>query len=291
MATMVPPQKGVQYIFYVGLVSQADTKLLKANPTIAAGDFKVSTDGGAFANLGTLPTVTPAAGTAVKITLSTTEMNGDNIIVTCIDAAGAEWCDLLINIQTSAQSLDTMDTNIDAIKAKTDNLKDSWNDITAAAVKTAIEAVGSHLALIKAQTDDLADGQRLDLLIDAITGYVDLIDDATNGLAAIKAEVEGLGGEAMRGTNSAALASAWTAARATYLDNLSAGAAALEATLTAIKGTTWSDETLKAIKDAVDAITITAAAIADAVWDELTADHETALTFGKAVVPKARFKT
>jgi len=39
-----------------------------------------------------------------------------------------------------------------------------------------------------------------------------------------------------------------------YLANLSAGAVALEATLTAIKGGGWSDETLKAIKDAVDAI-------------------------------------
>lgn len=118
MATYMPPQKNTEYIFYVGLFSQADTKLLKANPTIAAGDFKVSTDGGAFANLGTLPTVTPAAGTAVKITLSADEMNGDNIVVTCIDAAGAEWCDLLVNIQTSAQSLDATDTVADTINGK-----------------------------------------------------------------------------------------------------------------------------------------------------------------------------
>jgi len=44
---------------------------------------------------------------------------------------------------------------------------------TAAEIKTAIEAVGSHLALIKAQTDDLADGERLDLLIDAIKAKTD----------------------------------------------------------------------------------------------------------------------
>jgi len=118
MATMIPPQKGVSYIFYVGLFSQADTKLLQANPTIAAGDFKASTDGGAFANLATLPDVDPDAGVAVKITLSTAEMNGDNIVVTCIDAAGAEWCDLFINIQTSAQSLDSTDTVADDINAK-----------------------------------------------------------------------------------------------------------------------------------------------------------------------------
>jgi len=75
----------------------------------------------------------------------------------------------------------------------------------------------------------------------------------------------GTAATAMRGTDSAALASAWTAALATalanytatragYLDNLSVGAVALEATLTAIKGSGWSDETLKAIKAAIDAI-------------------------------------
>src|SRR6185436_721252 len=106
MPSYVTPKKGVQYITFVGLVSQADTKLLKVNPTIAAGDFKVSIDGGALANLATLPVVTPAASTMVKITLSTSEMNGDNVTVVCSDASGAEWCDLLINIQTSARQVD-----------------------------------------------------------------------------------------------------------------------------------------------------------------------------------------
>ena len=40
---------------------------------------------------------------------------------------------------------------------------------------------------------------------DAIITYVDKIDDATDGLTAIKAEVEGLAGAAMRGTDNAAL--------------------------------------------------------------------------------------
>jgi hypothetical protein len=92
----------------VGLTSQTDTRLLQANPTIAAGDFKVSTDGGAFASLGTLPVVTPAAGKSVKITLSAAEMTGDNITVVCSDAAGAEWCDQIINIQTSARQIDDL---------------------------------------------------------------------------------------------------------------------------------------------------------------------------------------
>lgn len=108
MASYVTPKKNTAFIAYVGLVDQANTKVLKANPTIAAGDFKVSIDGGAFSNLTTLPTVTPASGAAVKISLSAAEMNGDNIVVACIDAAGAEWCDQLINIQTSTRQIDDL---------------------------------------------------------------------------------------------------------------------------------------------------------------------------------------
>src|SRR5437870_1738921 len=103
MATYVPPKKNTQLIFYASLASQANTKLMQVNPTIAAGDFKVSTDGGSLANLGTLPVVTPASSAMVKFTLSTSEMNGDNVTVVCSDAAGAEWCDLTLNIQTTAR--------------------------------------------------------------------------------------------------------------------------------------------------------------------------------------------
>lgn len=108
MANSPLPKINTAYILYRGLIDQSNTKLLKASPTLASGDFKVSIDGGAFANLATLPTVTPAAGTAVKISLSAAEMNGDNIQVTCIDASGAEWCDQFINIQTATRGIDDL---------------------------------------------------------------------------------------------------------------------------------------------------------------------------------------
>lgn len=97
-----PPTRGLQYIFYVSLIDQANTKVFKANPTLAAGDVKVSKDGGAEANLTTLPTVTPASGKHVKVTLSATEMSADNISIIFSDAAGAEWCDLQVDIQPNA---------------------------------------------------------------------------------------------------------------------------------------------------------------------------------------------
>lgn len=108
MPSYVTPKKNTAMVFSIGLVDQANTKKLKAAPTLASGDFKIPKDGGAFANLTNLPTVTPAGGVSVQLSLTATEMNADNVIVTCIDAAGDEWCDQLIPIQTSARQIDDL---------------------------------------------------------------------------------------------------------------------------------------------------------------------------------------
>lgn len=108
MPTYHTPKRATAYKFYVGLVDQSNTKLLKANPTLAAGDVKVSKDGGAFANLTTLPSANPASGAAIMVDLSGTEMTADNVVVQFTDAAGAEWCDQLVNIQTTARQLDDL---------------------------------------------------------------------------------------------------------------------------------------------------------------------------------------
>lgn len=110
MTSYVTPKKNAAFKLYIGLRDQSNTKLFKANPTIASGDFKVSTDGAAFATLATLPSANPASGRAVMIDLSASEMNGDNIVVQCVDAAGAEWCDEIVNIQTTAQQIDDIPT-------------------------------------------------------------------------------------------------------------------------------------------------------------------------------------
>jgi len=108
MPSYVTPKRAIAFVGYCGLVSQANTKVLQANPTLATGDVKISIDGGAYANLTTLPTVTPAAGTSVQFSLSIAEMTGDNIVVDFIDAAGAEWCDQKIVIQTTAGQIDAL---------------------------------------------------------------------------------------------------------------------------------------------------------------------------------------
>ena len=99
------PQYGRPYVFYVALTDAADTTKLKAAPTLAAGDVKLSKDGGTLANITTLPTVTPSGGVALKVSVSGTEMEAANLSVQFIDAAGAEWCDLMIDIQPRPSSV------------------------------------------------------------------------------------------------------------------------------------------------------------------------------------------
>ncbi len=103
-----PPKKNAAFVFYVGLVSQADTKLLQASPTLAADDVKVATDDAAPGNLATLPVVDADFTDRVKVSLSAGEMNGDRITVIFSDAAGAEWADLLIDIPTTTRQIDDL---------------------------------------------------------------------------------------------------------------------------------------------------------------------------------------
>lgn len=102
------PVKNVAYTFYVALIDSASRPAFKANPTLAAGDVKVSIDGGAFANITTLPDAEPDAGRAIRVQMSQSEMNGNDIIVQFVDAAGAEWDDLIAHIQTTTRGVDDL---------------------------------------------------------------------------------------------------------------------------------------------------------------------------------------
>jgi hypothetical protein len=154
MASYVPPKKNTEYIFYVCLISQANTKLFQNNPTIAAGDFLVSTDGGATSNLDTLPAVTPAASDIVKITVSATEMNGDNVIIVASDQAGSEWCDQAWHIHPAGQLQDEIYSRIGAPAGASiaadlltiDNLVDDLESRLTAARAGYLDALNGHTA-------------------------------------------------------------------------------------------------------------------------------------------------
>jgi hypothetical protein len=157
MTSFVPCKKNDAngFIFYVGLKPQTATGGFKANPTLAAGDVKISLDGGAFANLNTLPAVTPAAGKAVKVTLSQAETNADNLMIVFSDAAGAEWCDKLVNIHTVTKQLDDLATASALATAQTSIDDVPTNAELATALGTADDAVLAQVALVKAKTDNL----------------------------------------------------------------------------------------------------------------------------------------
>ena len=97
-----PPVKNEDFVIYVALADQFAGGSFKSNPTIAAGDWKISKDGGALTDLTTLPTVTPAASVMVKIQLSATEMNADVVSIVGIDQTSPkEWADFVLSIPTT----------------------------------------------------------------------------------------------------------------------------------------------------------------------------------------------
>ena len=109
MSTGTPPKKNTIYTFDVALRSATDSVSLQDTPTLAAGDVQVSTDNGAFANLGTIPAVSPAGGIQVKVTLSAAEMNGDDIGIAFVDQTSPkEWADLFVFIKTSTRQIDDL---------------------------------------------------------------------------------------------------------------------------------------------------------------------------------------
>lgn len=80
---------GKGFVFHTILLT-ADSRDAQTDPTLAAGDVKISKDDGALNNLNTLPDSTNA-DTNVLVTVSDTEAQCDQIIIRFVDAAGAEW--------------------------------------------------------------------------------------------------------------------------------------------------------------------------------------------------------
>lgn len=159
MANTDPIIKNVAWTGHVFLADMGAGGAFKASPTLAAGDFKVSIDGGAFANLATLPVVDPAAGTAVKIALSATEMNGDEIVVACIDQdATKEWADLGLALKTisgdpftrlGAPAGASIAADLAEIEAETDGIATLTTTVGTPAGAT----IAADLAEIEAETD------------------------------------------------------------------------------------------------------------------------------------------
>ena len=93
------PIRNQAHTYRVDLIDPL-TNTWRTNPTIAVGDFRVSVDGGALANLATTPTVEPAGSSQVRIALSAGEMNGEIVRVYGRDPDG-QWEDVVIEFVTT----------------------------------------------------------------------------------------------------------------------------------------------------------------------------------------------
>lgn len=98
-----PPKKNEDFLIRIALEDYANPGNLKSSPTIAAGDFKVDKDAGGLTNLGTTPSVSPAATVLVLVTLSSSEMNADVVTVVGVDQTSPkEWADIVFSIPTTS---------------------------------------------------------------------------------------------------------------------------------------------------------------------------------------------
>jgi hypothetical protein len=98
------PKRGVAYTFTRGLYDAATGGKFRVNPTIVAGDFKLSKDNGAMVNLTTLPVVSPAGSQLVRFQLTAAEMTADRLTLVGVDQAGGEWTEYMEHFELGAES-------------------------------------------------------------------------------------------------------------------------------------------------------------------------------------------
>lgn len=110
------PVRGSAFTFLVALVA-AGAETFQDNPTLAAGDVRVSKDGGSFSNIASLPTAIDG-GSALIVALIGAEMTADYVTLSFHDAAGDEWQDLFIYIETvTDQAEDVIDEVWDELQS------------------------------------------------------------------------------------------------------------------------------------------------------------------------------
>lgn len=166
---------GVQTTLYFPLIDKGATDFEATPVSHASGDTKVIIDGGSPTN--TTNAFVHEGNGIYSLTLTASEMQGRVIVLTIIDSATKEWEDQCIVIATIAHAsaeipnmadgsiataitkIDTIDdfvdTEVSAIKAKTDNLPSDPADQSALEAAIAAIDTTSDVAAIKAKTDNL----------------------------------------------------------------------------------------------------------------------------------------
>lgn len=146
------------------------------NPPVGAGDYQISLDGAAFANLANLPTV--IAGTPViRVTLSATEMAASDAVIRGISQTTA-WAANYTEVQTEVPSVADIRADIERPTGTLASLNQSSGDATQdlqqaiAVVDNKLPAnTAAQIALIAAMrgTDDaFKNGDNIKVTVDGV---------------------------------------------------------------------------------------------------------------------------
>jgi len=293
MASTVPPKRGTQYLFEVSLVSVSDTDTFQSNPTLASGDVTVSKDGGAFSNIAALPSAI-SSGKVLTVTLSGTEMTADRVAVLFSDAAGDEWQDLLVTIETvttsqiddlaTATNLATVDSNVDAILSDTGTDGVVIADGAITADKIATDAItAAKIAANTITSSEIADGA-----IDAGAIASSAITSAKLATGAITADAIAANAITSSEIADGAITAAKLASNAITADKVAADAIT-SSELAASAAQEIADAILARavsnVEDTADATSLAAlilaafeSDVADATWTIYKTDHTTTFT-------------
>lgn len=99
-------------VIYTVLLTK-DSRDAKVDPTLASGDVQISKDGGSFANMSSLPTVSPASSPQVKITFSSAELECKTAMIRFKDQTDpAEWEEQHILIETKNRPSSSFDNDM-----------------------------------------------------------------------------------------------------------------------------------------------------------------------------------
>lgn len=169
---------GVATTLYFPLVDKGATDFESTPVTIAPGDCKISKDGGAFANT-TTASFSHVGGGIYSIPLTATEMEARVIVVKIVDQTGTkEWEDQAIDIATcnhASAELPTFAPTVADIRTAV-GMASANLDTQISGLDTKLNTIDDFLdtevAAIKAKTDNIpadpADASDIATLIDAV---------------------------------------------------------------------------------------------------------------------------
>ena len=273
-------------------VDDTDGKTAKTGLTISQADIRLSKNGGDFAQTNNSAGATHDEFGYYDIPLDTTDTGTLGRLRVAVSESGAlpVWQDFLVvtaNVYDTLCSTDNLDVNVatiatDSITAaalKADAVTKIQNGLaTAAALDTVDNFLDTEIAAILADTNelqtDLVNGGRLDLLIDSIITHLTDIKGAgwtSETLSSIQDSIwSGFAGENLNSVlYNIGLVKTDTDAIKAKTDNLPATPAD-EATLTAIKGVGWTNQTLVKIVTDISNISAGSGATPQQIWEYAT---------------------